>query len=77
MYFYHRSTGMCWYYYCFFSDLVKISDDFVEKTETFHSLVIPLQLNVKLSEVCDRCKHHAHILTPLVVQLLPVEGATS
>ena len=58
------------------SDLVKVSDDLVEKPQTLDALVITLQLHVEFGKVRDRRKHHAHILTALVVQLLQTEGAT-
>ncbi len=51
-------------------DLVKICDDFIEKAETLHALVIGLQLHVELREVGDGGEYDASAVTLLMVQLL-------
>ena len=50
--------------------LIEICNDFIQQSQTFHPLVIAFQLHVKLGEVCDGGKHHAHIGAVIVVKLL-------
>lgn len=50
--------------------LVKVGNNFIQKSETFDTFVIGLQFNVELAEVGYGCKHYACIITLFVVQVL-------
>lgn len=50
--------------------LVKVCDDLVEEAETLNAHVVPVQLDVKVIEVGDGGKEHAHLSVGLVVQVL-------
>lgn len=52
------------------SHLVKVGNNFVEKPEALDSLVVHLGLGVEVGEARDGCKHHAHGVVGLGVQLL-------
>ena len=53
-----------------FEDLVKVSDNLIEKAQALDALVVRLKLNVELREVGDRGEDDAATVALLVVQLL-------
>lgn len=55
----------------FITDLVKVGNYLVEKTQTLHALVVPVQLHVELVVVGDGGEYDADALVRLVVQVLP------
>ena len=53
-----------------FEDLVKVSDNLIEKAQALDALVVRLKLNVELGEVGDRGEDDAATVALLVVELL-------
>ena len=53
-----------------FEDLVKVSDNLIEKAQALDALVVGLKLNVELGEVGDRGEDDAATVALLVVELL-------
>ena len=54
--------------------LVKVTDDFVEESEAFQTLLVDVVLVVELPVVGDGGEHDPDVLVPLVVQLLKIKS---
>lgn len=46
---------------------VKVGDNLVQKSETFHALVVPLKFHIKFAEVRNRSEHHRDVIQLFVV----------
>ena len=49
---------------------IEVCNDLIQQTQTFHALVVGLQLGVKVGEVDDRSEHDTNVTDVLVVQFL-------
>lgn len=47
--------------------LIEVSDDLVQQSQALHSHVVPIQLDVEIIEVWNRCKEHTYLCVGLVV----------
>lgn len=56
------------------NDLVKVSNDLVEQSQTLHTHVVSIQLDVEVVEVGNGGKQHPHLSVGLVIQILPHEN---
>ena len=54
-----------------FQDLIKVSNNLIEKAQALHALIVGLKLNVELGEVGDGGEDDAAAVTLLVVKFLP------
>lgn len=50
--------------------LIKVSNDFIEEPETLQSFFVDVRFGVELFKIWDGCKHDAHQVVGLVVQIL-------
>lgn len=55
---------------CVRSNFVKFSDDFVQQSQTFDTIVICVWLNVKFLEIRNRCEHNDNVIVTFMIKTL-------